>query len=370
MLYNIFLARDINAVKFFVRNAINYFIRSRPFEVTVFLTSLCNFRCSHCFYWKKLNNKDQLTLEEFQTLAKSMPAVERLLFTGGEPFLREDIDMIVAEFYKYSRPLYITIPTNGYFTDKIIRKTEKILLCTPGSYVNISVSLDELGEKRDEIAKVKGSFERLTQTVKELKELQSRFPNLGVTAICTQTSENENRLNEIYDYATNKLCVDNFGFAVVRGDPKSPEVKNIDPQKYRAMCNKMIDSYNRNTCASKIPFYHVYFAIRKLVYKYTYKTLVDNSPQIRCLAGIMRIVILENGDIYPCEVLMDLGKEFLVGNLKDFNMDFMKLWKSEKKKEITRKIRQKQCFCTHGCDMTVNILFDRKLPLQFLKLVS
>lgn len=354
-------------MKFFVRNAINYFTRSRPFEITVFLTSLCNFRCSHCFYWKELNKKDQLTLEEFQKIAKSMPTVDRLLFTGGEPFLREDIDMIVAEFYKYSRPLYITIPTNGYFIDKIIEKTEKILLCAPGSYVNISVSLDELGDKRDEIVKVKGSFERLTQTVEELRKLQSTVPNLGVTAICTQTSENENRLNEIYDYATNELCVDNFGFCVVRGNPKSPELKNIDPQKYLAMYNRIINSYKTNSYAGKVPFRNIYLAIRKLVYKYTYKTLVENSLQIKCLAGNMRAVILENGDVYPCEVLMDSGKEFLIGNLKDFDSDFMKLWKSEKKKKIIRQIKQRKCFCTHGCDMTVNILFSRTLPLRLLK---
>jgi len=81
----------------------------------------------------------------------------------------------------------------------------------------------------------------------------------------------------------------------------------------------------------------------------------------------MRSVILENGQVYPCEVLVDLGREFLVGNLRDFDLDFMKLWKSEKNKETIRKIRRKKCFCTHGCDVTVNILFSRKLPLLLLK---
>jgi len=164
-------------VKHYLSSAVNYVLRSRPFDVTVFLTSSCNFRCGHCFYWKKLNNNEELSLDEFISVARSMPRLERLQFTGGEPFLRKDIDLIVGEFYKQSRPMYITIPTNGYFTDSIVEKTESIVKNVPECFVNISLQLNDIGTRRDEAVKVKGSFEHLVDTAKELNRLKSKLPN-------------------------------------------------------------------------------------------------------------------------------------------------------------------------------------------------
>lgn len=354
-------------MKHYLQSATNYIFRSRPFDATIFLTSACNFKCDHCFYWKNLNTKDQLTLEEFKTLARSMPHIERLQFTGGEPFVRNDIDEIVREFYISSRPRYITIPTNGHLTDRIVGKTESILKTASDCFVNVSLQFNELGEKRDEMVKVKGSFDRLIQTIKGLKKLQSKFTNFGVTVICIQTTENEDRLQQIYEYAEKELKVDNFGFSIVRGDPKCPDLKNADPEIYYNMCQKLLDSYKEKHVGSRIPLYKLFLTNREYVYDYTYKTLVQNSYQLKCFAGILRLVIRENGDVYPCEILMDEGTEFRIGNLRDCDMDFMKLWKSKERKNITRQINEQKCFCIHGCDMLVNTLFSRKFPFQVMK---
>ncbi len=354
-------------MKHSLQSAMNYIVRSRPFEVTIFLTSSCNFRCDHCFYWKELNKKDELTLEEFRMIAQTMPTLERLIFTGGEPFLRKDIDEIIAEFYRYSRPMYITIPTNGYLTNTIIEKTESIMKKAPDCFVNISLQLNDLGEDRDESVKVMGSFDHLVKTAKELSKLKTKFPNLGLTAICIQTSENEEKLQHIYDFAQNELGVDNFAFSIVRGNPRNPDVKNINPRIYNQMCQKLLESYKEKYANSRIPLYKLFLTNRELVYEYTHKTLVQNSYQIKCYAGVLRAIILENGDVYPCEILMEKGDVFSIGNLHDFNMDFMKLWKSKQRKEIYRQITEQKCYCTHGCDMMVNTLFNRKFPFLVIK---
>ncbi|GBE58069.1 cyclic pyranopterin monophosphate synthase [bacterium BMS3Abin01] len=358
-------------MKHYLQSAMNYVARTRPFETTVFLTSSCNFRCDHCFYWNELNRKEELTLEEFRLLAQSMPTLERFQFTGGEPFLRKDIDEIIAEFYRCSRPMYITIPTNGYLTNTIIEKTESIMKMAPDCFVNISLQLNDLGEKRDESVKVKGSFDHLVNTARELNILKTKFPNLGLTVICIQTAANQHRVRQIYDFAQDEFEVDNFAYSVVRGNPKKPDVKNIDPRIYHQMCNHLLESYKEKSADSKIPLYRLFLTNRELVYDYTYRTLVQDSYQIKCYAGILRAVILENGDVYPCEILMEHGDEYSLGNLRDFDMDFMRLWKSEKRKEITRRIAEQKCFCTHGCDMMVNTMFNKKFPfLVMRKLIS
>jgi len=349
---------------------INYFKKSELFELTIFLTSACNFRCSHCFYWKKVNSNDDLRLDEFERLASKMPQLARIIFTGGEPFLRKDIDKVIPVFYKFARPSYITIPTNGFFTNVIAEKTKEILKKCPNAFINISLSLDELREKRDKIVNRAGSFQNLVKTASELKKLQKTFSNLGITAITTQTSQNENRLDKIFDFANDVLGVDNFGFSVVRGNPQIKETTDISPEKYKEMCNKISKHYqSKKTKKSIIPIRPLFLANRDLVYEYTHKTLAEKSFQMKCYAGILRGVILENGDVYPCEVLMERGKKYLIGNLKDFNMDFSELWNSKKRYEIVNEIKKMKCFCTHGCDMSVNTFFGSKFIFKiFAKL--
>ena len=42
-------------------------VQTPPFLI-VFINSICNLTCEHCFYWESLNKKDDLTFEEFDRL--------------------------------------------------------------------------------------------------------------------------------------------------------------------------------------------------------------------------------------------------------------------------------------------------------------
>ena len=70
------------------------------------------------------------------------------------------------------------------------------------------------------------------------------------------------------------------------------------------------------------------------------------------------------GDVYPCEILDESHK---IGNIREFNLDFKKLWLSHKAKEEVKFIRKTKCFCTHECFNTVNILFNPKFYGKILK---
>ena len=49
---------------------------------THFVTSTCNAKCAHCFY--PINQKNnELTLEEIDKLASTMPPIRLLLISGG-----------------------------------------------------------------------------------------------------------------------------------------------------------------------------------------------------------------------------------------------------------------------------------------------
>jgi hypothetical protein len=50
-----------------------------------------------------------------------------------------------------------------------------------------------------------------------------------------------------------------------------------------------------------------------------------------------------------------------LGNIRDFDYDFRKLWLSDRAKAISKDILDNKCFCTHECFMSTNILFNPRL---------
>jgi hypothetical protein len=70
-----------------------------------------------------------------------------------------------------------------------------------------------------------------------------------------------------------------------------------------------------------------------------------------------------NGDILPCELLIDRK----LGNVRETGYDFKKVWFSKEADEARRFIRETKCFCTYECFLTVNILFNPRMMPKILK---
>ena len=91
------------------------------------------------------------------------------------------------------------------------------------------------------------------------------------------------------------------------------------------------------------------------------KTFKENRRQVKCHTGKLSFVLRSTGQVFPCELL---NKP--MGNIREVNYDFRKIWYSEKSDEIRRWISDTKCFCTHECFMTLNILFS---PLHWPRLI-
>ena len=70
-----------------------------------------------------------------------------------------------------------------------------------------------------------------------------------------------------------------------------------------------------------------------------------------------------NGDIYPCELLIDRK----LGNVREADYDFKKIWFGEEADEARKFIRETKCFCTYECFLTINILFNPRMMPTVLK---
>src|ERR1700688_1572819 len=96
-----------------------------PFMI-VFINSICNLTCEHCFYWRNLNQRDDLKFEELRKLSEELGDFEILNLSGGEPFIRPEFADICLLFTEKNSVKQIYVPTNGYFTKNTEEQLRKL----------------------------------------------------------------------------------------------------------------------------------------------------------------------------------------------------------------------------------------------------
>lgn len=336
-------------------------ITNQPAYAIFFVTSRCNLKCQHCFYWKELNNKEELSLEEFNKISKGFKNLIYLNLTGGEPFLREDVDRICFYFYKHSGTKFIAISTNGFFTKKIIEKVTNILNSCRGIQLNIAISIDSLGEKHDRFRGVKGSFKNAVETIKELKKLKEKHPNLNIIINTCYSTYNKKDIKEIYDYLK-ELGVSYQRIGLLREDTKDKKLTEVSLEEYERAMEEIRKDENRQGGSDYSKLFGI---INQINNEINVKTRRYKKRVIPCVAGRNMLVVKENGDVFPCEIL-----NRKMGNLKEVNYRINKLLSTKSSKEI-RKFIKKKCFCPWGCATQNNIVFNpRMYPKIIHKLIK
>lgn len=334
-----------------------------PLQLIFFVTSRCNLRCRHCFYWQKigLKNKNELTLSEIRKFTdRSKLNLLWLSLTGGEPFLRSDLPEIASSFYKNGVISNISIPTNAQLKQRTVDFTKRILKLCPKSYVMVGVSLDGLEKTHDGIRGIKGSFSKAIETFEELKTLK-KFPNFGLSIQTTIMEANQNEVKKLYIYTRDYLKPDYLNLNIIRGDPSDESMKKIDIRNYDELRDLMLEDVRNNNW----PYFN--FPLSKLALARNfevYQRVSDNFKRHRftekCYSLSLSGVVDEKGDVFPCEVLSNSK----VGDLRESDYDLSKIWFSEQAEEVRKKISN-QCNCTYECALSMNTLFNLKFYKKY-----
>ena len=337
-------------------------------------TSRCNLKCSHCFYHDSLNKRfNELNVDEIDKITKSMDPILSLILTGGEPYLRHDLDKIVKIFYENTKVPIITIPSNGWYLDKMDRQIKNMMEWCPYLTLNQQISIDGIGPDHNAIRMDKqivgadNSFEKAIKTIHHLKKLQKIYERINIGIIITFTSDNQKKFKEIIKEIYSMVNPDNISINLVRGDPKQKVNLDLDLKLYKeAVDYRDTLLYEKKMSGhSKFKGNRLATAGRILLNELVYKTFEENKYSTPCFAGNLSGVMYPEGDIYPCEILDESHK---IGNIRDFKLDFKKLWLSHKAKEEGKFIRKTKCFCTHECFNIVNILFNPKFYPKILNI--
>jgi radical SAM protein with 4Fe4S-binding SPASM domain len=143
--------------------------RKLPAPKSVFwdITGKCNLRCAHCYNSdKETSNRQEVSFDVARRVLNEMRAfgVENIIFTGGEPFLREDFTEILVYAAELKFP-YVSVATNG----TLLRRETALRLKHPNLYVQVSIDGDR-PEVHDRMRGVKGSFEKAMQAITMLQE--------------------------------------------------------------------------------------------------------------------------------------------------------------------------------------------------------
>jgi len=346
-----------------------------PLYFVLFVTKNCNARCGHCLLGSHIRHTGELTIDELEKVSASMDDMIFFTPTGGEPFLRKDLGEIVKIFHRNNHVLNCGIPSNGSLTSRNVEITEDILKSCPDMDVHIDISIDGIGEDHDKFRGFPTLFDRAVRTYKELRLLEKHYRNFSVCVEIAVSGYNHEMLDDIYFYLKDKLGVNTVFTLLFRGGPKDPGGAHsapIDPhaadfdianyEKFHQLLQE--ENYKQElTGYYKLPFADILNAYRIVRPKLLAKTVRTRKWQIPCYAGSLGGAMFANGDVLACELHGDRS----LGNVRDYDYDFKKIWFSPKGEEMRRWIRDEKCFCTYECQYTVNILFNPMEYGQILK---
>ena len=325
--------------------------RQTPPFMIVFINSICNLTCEHCFYWKELNKRNDLTYEEFEKLSLDLGYFENLNLSGGEPFIRQDFGEICHLFIKNNQVKNIYVPTNGYFTDRTEKSLRKVLEDKTLKLFVCEISLDGMPEYHNRFRGNPRSFEKAMETYQMLERLQKEDSRLLIHANTVAMSENMDEAWRLTEYLhDNCPKMEHHNLAIIRGDRKNPTLQGPQLQKYKDLYRHVAEVW------SDREKHRFGASVEPMLQWAKVKTIETESQFIPCKAGVLTGVVYANGDVSVCE------QHFPLGNLRE--KSFFEIWDSPEAQKLRANIKAKQCYCTNEVFLWSSIVFQ---PVQLTR---
>ncbi len=349
--------------------------RKKEFEsLFLFVTSRCNSLCRTCFYWDNLNKNQDLTFEQIETISRTAPRFNKLWLSGGEPFLRPELDEIICLFYRNNHIRHLNLPTNGLLPGKIHAVITRVLRDCPELTIDLNFSIDGLANTHDTIRGVPNNFKKTLQTIEQMSEFKGvrRLRRNVVTVI---TRENYEELLRLGARLFENAEVMGQYFEIIRGNPMDLGLSKLSVEQVRELHRRLMplhEAYADRLFAHLAPAER-FFA--RMYYLGTIKLHFDIHEEcfarphrwpMPCLAGVTSAVIDHNGEFRACEMRPAIGR------LQDFNFDLGAALRSDVMQKEVKAIPDANCWCTHSCWISDSLKFSPKvllfhIPWSYLK---
>ena len=276
-----------------------------------------------CNIWQNpTEKKKEITASELEKL----PRVKLTNITGGEPFLRDDLEDIVKVMFKKSNR--VVISTSGYHTDKVIDLAKKF------PDIGVRVSIEGLSKTNDDLRGKDDGFDRGLRTLLGLRTLGINDIGFGITV------SNHNSEDMLWLYELSKELDMEFATAAFHNSFYFHKSNNRITNQEEVIGNfsKLIERLLKENNPKS--WFRAYFNLGLINY------IRDEKRMLPCEAGTENFFIDPYGEVLPCNGMEERYWYMSMGNIKDCN-DFMNIWNSEKAK----KVRELVSKCPKNCWM-------------------
>ena len=275
-------------------------------------TVRCNLACAHC---RRLESKDageadhstaqgEAMIDQLAELGRRQPQMPVLVFSGGEPFCRRDLFMLMERAKQQG--IILALATNGTTINR-----EKAQQIHDSGVARVSVSLDgATAEVHDKMRQIPGAFDRAVEGIRHLHEASVPF-QINVTL----TKQNVHQLGDVYELAKalGAVAVHIFMLVPVGCGQVLAETDMLSPQQYEQIMRDIYQLESRGEIQIKVTCGPHYERIKRQLARSMpvrasqetpHGVTTSPHPQSKgCLAGLGVLFVSHRGDVYPCGYL-------------------------------------------------------------------
>lgn len=321
----------------------------RPQQLWFEITDRCNCRCKFCNIWHNRPTKNVLTPDEIgKALSDDLfKELQYIILSGGEPFLRNDLEEIIMRIHDILPKAPILVGTNCSLPERVINVVRSAI--KHNINIGVGVSLDGIGEQHDSVRGMRGLFEKVDWLLHEL-------------------------------LALGKIAGDKLSIAIgfVLSDLTLPVLEEVKAYTDKLNVPLHVQWYNEASYYDNIGEHllsntgAIIEAVHSLpptpIHEMGIKLLRGKSIKFSCFAMHTFCLLKCNGDIVSCFDFWDVK----VGNIRESSPSL--IWHSREARQARRKV--KNCRgCLNACGVGWSfqaslyplLLFHIKRVLRLMK---
>lgn len=308
-------------------------------EACIIVTYRCNARCHMCNTWQFPTDPDKEIGPEI--VAKLPSGLKFINITGGEPFLRVDLEAIIGTVLPKTERLVIS--SNGYYTDRMIDLAKKF------PSIGVRISIEGLPEANDRLRGLPNGFDHGIRSLLELRALGLKDIGFGMTV----SDVNARDMIELYrladamglEFATASTH-NSYYFHKHDNAFKDPEM--VAREFERLSCELLKTNRPKS-------WFRAYFNHGMANYVRGGKRLLP------CEVGTDMFFVDPYGKVMPCN---GMDMEMPMGDLTTQSFD--EIWHSEQAQKVRNAVRQ----CDKNCWMIGSVApamrKDKLTPLKWI----
>src|ERR671927_526397 len=181
-----------------------------PVLLNILVTSVCDMRCTHCFFTDELDDRP-----------------------------RKKLQMKTHEIES------IYIMSNGQIQKRIFPDVTRILQECPNLNVTVALGIDGPKQEHEKIRQKPGSWDIAIDTARQLQSIKKEYPRLDVQTCTCFMNSNQDTIFEWYDFLKYDLKPDKVNFNYIRPPSADPVELDIDHDRYARLA-QMIDDDSRH----------------------------------------------------------------------------------------------------------------------------